>query len=111
MLSNCLMETKDESTLYVKAKWEGELNVKISDQMWLDMWKTTQITTQSLSWREFMWKNQIRFFITPKIISKQKKVQQPCWRLCDDLDTNHTHIFWNCIKIQPFWGRIHSVLC
>uniref|UniRef100_A0A3B5ADU2 Reverse transcriptase zinc-binding domain-containing protein n=1 Tax=Stegastes partitus TaxID=144197 RepID=A0A3B5ADU2_9TELE len=111
LLYCCLMESINESTQYVKAKWEKELNVEISEQMWLDMWKTTQTTTQSHSWREFTWKNQIRFFITPKITSKHKKIQQPCWRLCDNMNTNHTHIFWNCMKIQSFWGRIHSVLC
>lgn len=27
------------------------------------------------------------------------------------MDSNHTHIFWSCKKIQPFWDEVHSALC
>jgi len=67
-LYSCLMEAKKDSTLYVKTK---ELNERISDEMWYDMWKMHQTTTQSHGWREFLWKNQICFFYTPKITCKQ----------------------------------------
>lgn len=30
------------------------------------MWEAHHTTTQSLRWREFNWKNMIRYFITPK---------------------------------------------
>ena len=49
----CLMEAKNDSTLYVKAKWEKELSEEIPDTMWFDMWKIHQTTTQSHGWREF----------------------------------------------------------
>jgi len=106
-----LRASRTDSTLYVKAKWEGELGEEIPDETWYDMWKTHQITTQSLKWREFSWKNLIRYFVTPKIKSKQINALQPCWRLCNHMDPDHTHIFWNCTKVQPFWGNVHSVLC
>lgn len=46
-----------ESTVYVKAKWERELGEEITEKMWYDIWKEHKNTTQSLKWREFIWKN------------------------------------------------------
>ena len=47
ILYSCLMEAKNDSTLYVKAKWEKELSEEIPDTMWYDMWKIHKTTTQS----------------------------------------------------------------
>jgi hypothetical protein len=111
LLYSCLMGSRGDSTIYVKNKWEKELGEDISEEVWNDMWQTQQTTTQSLGWREFAWKNLIRYFITPQIKSKQTKTQQICWRKCDQNDSNHSHIFWTCNKIQPFWDVVHSTIC
>ena len=97
VLYGCLMDSRIDSTLYVKAKWEMELGEEIPEGISYDMWNAHQITAQSLKWREFSWKNLIRYFITPKIKSKQLNAQQPCWRLCNHMNPDHTHIFWRCI--------------
>ena len=47
-----LMESKGNSNLYVKQKWEKELGVNISEQDWLHIWRTEQSTASSRSWRE-----------------------------------------------------------
>ena len=111
ILYTCLMESKQHSTLYIKAKWEKELDEEISTEIWYEMWKCHQTTTQSHKWREFAWKNQIRYFITPLITSKQSSTPQTCWRRCGDVSPNHTHIFWSCKKIEPFWREVHEVVC
>lgn len=111
VLYHCLMTSKRDSTLYLKSKWERELGEGIPEGMWYEMVKTHQTTSQSLIWREFNWKNLIRYFITPNIKSKQMKVQQPCWRLCNHVNSDHTHVFWKCTNIQPFWRNVYSVLC
>ena len=46
------------------------------------------------------------FFITPQIKSKQLGPQQYCWRQCGQLNTNHSHIFWSCVKIRSFWEEV-----
>lgn len=110
-LYHCLMEVRKDSTHYVREKWELEMDEKISEKMWSDMWKTHTTTTQSQKWREFTWKNQIRYFITPKIKTNHLKIHQPCWRQCNHPEPNHTHIFWSCTKIQPFWEKTHTTVC
>ena len=52
----------------------------------------------------------MRFFITPYLKSKQLGIPQDCWRVCGSRDANHTHIFWTCPKIQPFWNIVYNTL-
>lgn len=106
-----LLGSKHNSTMYIKSKWEKELGESITEETWLEMWENHQTTTQSHKWREFAWKNQIRFFITPKIKSKQTSQQQHCWRGCGEKAPHHTHVFWTCKIIESFWKQIHVNLC
>ena len=105
-----IAECKGNSTLYVKSKWESELNMEISSEEWYDMCETQQTSTSSNQWRVFNWKNLVRFFITPKIQSRTSSAHQACWRQCGCLDSHHTHIFWSCEKLKLFWECVHSVL-
>ena len=110
VIYSSLMASKNNSTIYVKNKWEKELDEDIPEEVWDDMWEKHQTTTQSKDWREFTWKNQIRYFITPQIKNKQLRSQQPCWRKCNHMNPNHTHVFWNCVKVQPFWQIIRTAI-
>lgn len=107
----CILGSGKHSTIYVKSKWEKEIEEEILDETWFDMWRNHQTTTQSHKWREFAWKNQIRFFITPQITSKQTSQQLQCWRKCGEMAPHHTHIFWSCKTLEPFWRQVHEVLC
>lgn len=60
---------KDE-TNYAKQRRVKGLNIVITEEEWLHTWKTSS-STSSHTWRDFCWKNQTHFFITPKQKSKQ----------------------------------------
>ena len=49
-----IMECKGKSTLYVKSKWEDELNVEISVEEWYDRCAIQQTSTRA-QWRVFNW--------------------------------------------------------
>ena len=98
------------STLYIKNKWEKELNVLITDEEWKDICMTQCTSTNSKQWREFNWKNVVRFFITPKIKGGFEGTQQPCWRGCGQMDVGHGHIFWDCRKLADFWQTIWQLI-
>lgn len=98
------------NTLYVKHKWEKELEIDISEDDWLHIWQTQHTTTSSHTWREHCWKNIIRFFITPKLTSKYQSTPQPCWRKCGEMNVNHTHVFWLCPGLVKFWDDVHCTL-
>lgn len=104
-LYKCLMESRQESTVYVKVKWERELNQEIIEKVWYETWKEHKNTTQSLKWRELIRKNQICYFITPKIKNKQTNTQQQCWRLCGWIEPDHAHIFLEMQKNSHFLGQ------
>jgi len=73
-----------------KRKWESEFKIKITDEDWQNMWKLHQTSTSSRIWREFSWKNLVRFFITPKVKSKQLNRNIHCWWDCGALNADHS---------------------
>lgn len=105
-LYKCLQNCNRFDSLYIKQKWEAELQLKLSENDWHSICLLQQTSTSSRQWREFGWKNLVRYFITPLIKSKQLKTPQQCWRLCGDVNVNHSHVFWSCIKIRPYWESI-----
>uniref|UniRef100_A0A3Q2ZLE5 Reverse transcriptase domain-containing protein n=2 Tax=Kryptolebias marmoratus TaxID=37003 RepID=A0A3Q2ZLE5_KRYMA len=86
LLYKYLLENRGTNTLEIKTKWERELGILLTEDDWLNIWKTQITTSSSRIWREYCWKNVIRFFITPKITSKFKSRVQPCWRDCGALN-------------------------
>lgn len=105
-----LQRRNGANTLHVKSKWEREMGVTLSESEWQSMCRAQHTSTNSKRWREFGWKNIIRFFITPHIKHRQLGIQQLCWRQCGHLVANHSHIFWFCEKIQPFGDGIFVTL-
>ena len=105
-----LTTVKMDTTDYVKQRWEKELGIKITREMWLNAWKTQFSSTNSKTWRDFCWKNLIRFFITPKQKAKQTDSQHGCWRECGEVLADHTHIFWSCPVIQPYWNKVTEII-
>ena len=105
---NLLLDTPD-STLYIKNKWELELNIIIEDGEWETMCIGCHKGVNSNMWREFDWKMKTRFFMTPAVISKF--VDNPaaiyCWRECGMVG-DHSHIFWDCPMMLPFWKGVKS---
>lgn len=108
-LYNGLRKLKEENTLYIKEKWEGEGNFVMSVEEWERLNQQQWKTTCSSFWREFGWKNITRFFVSPAQ-KKHQVVGSGCWRQCGSDDANHFHIFWGCPPISPFWQGVHGCM-
>lgn len=106
LLYKGLMSYRETSSLYVKEKWEKELSEQISEEEWYNMCKSQCTSTSSRVWKEFTWKNIIRFFITPKIRKELVSASQPCWRVCGHINVGHMHVFWSCQKLDGYWDQI-----
>ena len=100
-----LQQTKC-SSLYVKQKWEHEGNLVLD---WENLCEIQWKTSSSTVWREFCWKNLIRFFITPAQ-KRHYTNSSACWRQCGCLVANHFHIFWSCASLIPFWREVYNVM-
>lgn len=98
------------STDYIKERWEKELNMVITEDMWSKAWETRSTTTSSFFWRDFYWKVLTRFFITPYQKSKSSGSQHFCWRECGSDSADHAHIFWLCPHVQPFWKGVRNLI-
>lgn len=75
-LYRAMMENRKNTSSYIKQKWERELGEEIPDEEWYFACKTQHTITYSQRWKEFAWKNLVRYFITPRIKSKQLSTPQ-----------------------------------
>ena len=98
------------STSYIKERWEKELHDTITSQQWENICENVFSTTCSAYWREFSWKNLVRYFITPKLKMHITSSNHPCWRDCGVIGANHYHIFWDCLKLKRFWEEIWEIM-
>lgn len=85
-----------------------EANIKLTEDDWLNICKTQCTTSSSGLWREFIWKNSLRFFITPNVRQSQngKPEDRQCWRICGNISTGHAHIFWEYPHIASYWAAV-----
>lgn len=90
-------------------KWENELHINITEEEWIDVCTNTWKTTNSLVWREFSWKVQIRYFKTPIVQSKyNNEITASCWRNCEENNANYTHILYSCSVLKQFWSKVRE---
>lgn len=101
---------KKHSTNYIKKKWMTESGIFFSDEEWSTVWKFQWKSTRSLNWKEYCWKNIIRYFITPIQTAKYSNNTSKCWRNCGCNEANHYHIFWECLHIQEYWKELQDAL-
>ena len=66
-------------------------------------------TTCSNTWREFNWKNHIRYFITP-LQKRYRGTGVSCWRPCSQNVADHFHVFWGCPILNSYCKEIHEHL-
>lgn len=103
-----------DSSLDIKGKWELEATIIIKDDEWVKACENCHKTTNSPVWNEFGWKVIMRFFKTPCVIFNfDKSKSNLCWRNCNCVG-DHSHIFWDCPILKPFWrgvvGTIRTML-
>ncbi len=105
-----IQSNKEHSTREVRLKWEREASLAISEEEWLNSCSVQATTSSSGMWREFCWRNLIRYFITPKLRSIQNGETGSglCWRKCGEQLADHFHVFWSCPTIQPYWQEVTS---
>lgn len=82
----------------------------MTEEEWYNVCRVQHSTTGSRVWREFGWKNIIRYFITPKIKGRYAPEQNACWRQCGEVGADHTHIFFKCQKMKGYWEEVWGVL-
>lgn len=85
-----------------KSKWEEKPKFTPEDL------KNTSInshrTTYSDFWKEYAWKIQIRYFITPILQEKMyQSGKSHVWE-CGEVKAHHSHIFYLCSKLKQFWS-------
>ncbi|XP_032420479.1 uncharacterized protein LOC116721017 [Xiphophorus hellerii] len=104
----CLQTERKCNKTYIKTKWEKEAKITINEEVWLNICNSVIHMSSSGLWKEFSWKCLVRFFVTPNIKSKycNDTEKAKCWRNSGNVSAGHFHIFWECIKIAPYWSEV-----
>ncbi len=106
-----LQEKEDTTISTIKVKWEEELGTQITDEEWKEMFNEIHKTTDSVFWREFAWKINMRYFLTPENTSKYKRtLSSQCWRNCGENNANYLHIFYPCKLLNAFWLEVFKFI-
>ncbi|KAM7369499.1 hypothetical protein PAMP_000739 [Pampus punctatissimus] len=105
-----LMMDMSDNTQHIKQQWELELNAIIDDNSWENICSRCHKGVGSQLYKEFDWKVKIKFFRAPltTFVSKNNPSNK-CWRNCGMVG-DHTHIFWDCPKLQTFWKNVKKEL-
>lgn len=84
------------------------MNVTINDETTEHVCEEGHGITRSPMWKQFSWKLKTRYFRTPFLVAKlDKSKPNLCWRNCKKIG-DHTHIFWDCPKLKPYWEGIRT---
>ena len=94
-----------DNTLHIKQQLELELNAIIEDDSWENICSRCHRGVGSQIYKEFDWKVKTRFFRTQiTTFASKNNPSNKCWINCGMVG-DHTHIFWDCLKIQIFWKK------
>ena len=107
ILYKILGENKNVCELREKRSWQDELGFPLSNKDWEVISLSSHKTTASQYWREYAWKFQMRYFLTPIQQAKfQHAITPKCWRDCGEMYAEYSHIFWSCPILKEYWKRI-----
>lgn len=82
-LYQALLKSRRNSTMYIKEKWEKDLGIELTEEEWHNLCWVQHSTTGSRVWREFGWKNVIRYNTT------QQLEHNLCCRQCGQMGADH----------------------
>ena len=94
----------------LKAAWEGELNMKLTDQQWdsaLDL-----IHSSSICARHGLIQCKVLHkvhYTNARLSRIYPAVKDTCNR-CNQSPANHSHMFWSCPKLAAFWRSAFDVI-
>ena len=106
-LYNILERDNKPEELKEKIRWQEELDLTVSELDWENLSLSSHKTTASQFWREYAWKLQMRYFLTPIQQAKfNHSVTPSCWRECGENHANYSHIFWSCPALKMYWKTV-----
>uniref|UniRef100_A0A803K926 Reverse transcriptase domain-containing protein n=1 Tax=Xenopus tropicalis TaxID=8364 RepID=A0A803K926_XENTR len=91
--------------------WNKELNSEIDPIDWNSAFALITASTKSARLLEPSIKLMYRWYLVPTRLYKIYPLtsSKECWRGCAQEGT-HTHIWWDCLKIVPFWTQVFDLI-
>ncbi|CAH2295533.1 Hypothetical predicted protein [Pelobates cultripes] len=90
--------------------WEKDLNQTLPEQTWLAAANATRGLTFCASHLETTRKNFYRWYMVPtRLATMDPQLSSTCWHCKQEAGT-FLHIWWKCIKLQPYWKEVISLI-
>ncbi len=67
LLYQGLLQNRGISTLYIRDRWVKESKIPLTEEDWFNICDIQRTTTNSRLWKEFCWKNTVRFLLSKLI--------------------------------------------
>ena len=97
------------SPLATRNTWEEELGVTFSDEWWQGALDRVNSTSSCARLTLIQFKVLHRSHLTKVRLSKLFDTSEMCDR-CSLSPANHTHMFFSCPKLGPFWSSFYDTL-
>ena len=107
-LYESLIQVEKASTNNSKVSWENTFEVQIEDGVWYNILLNAKKITCSNKSYETQYKIIHKLHISPVIRSKYDPLCSPLCPRCRAGQGTHSHMFWTCPKIIPFWISIQD---
>lgn len=108
LYSHLLVQTNNNEPQYTQ-KWEKDLNRKLDNSEWNQIWNTTKAASSNILAIETSYKVLMRWYLVPAKIAKYvPNYSAQCFRDCSEPGTLF-HIWWSCPKAQTFWKEIFEI--
>lgn len=98
--------TSGETLPSYAIKWAQDINQKLDDKDWSNIWLATKTSSPNCFAVETNYKVLMRWYMVPARIAKFAPSYSPnCFRGCD-MPGTHYHIWWQCPVVKVFWNNI-----
>lgn len=103
-LYNLLLAPNEPAVNKIKAEWEDELQVNLSDDFWKKAFKAVNSSSSCARLSLIQFKVLHRLHYSKHKLSKifPKTIDETCGR-CSQTPCNLTHMFWSCSKLDDYW--------
>ena len=92
-LYNIFLSMNTQNSLWIKQRWEAEMDIDISQEAWEEVCSEAHRATSSNT-----------------LSRMSQSHSSSCWRNCGAHTANQSHIFWFCPKLKTFWEEVFDAL-
>ena len=110
MMYSLIRDLKPVTWDKVKAAWEGDLGIELSEEMWQDCLKRIHTSSMCIRHGLIQFKILHRLHYSGEKLARLFNIPDPGCPRCNQTPTSLGHMFWTCPSLETYWRQIFNVL-